>query len=223
MPRWRSLPAYASGHGPGPQADCKVDARPIGDAGWGCGCTQTVGIPMKGVFMNAHAFDALVRALRHRGSRRAASALVFGIATALGGMVAPPRSTLARHEGRKKRKQRCRGRKRRCGRRCVDTTTNPCHCGRCGNRCQFNGVCVDGRCTCPNGDCAEPGLSCCPRGLAVDCTGFTANNIAGQFTELETCGFTTHCPEPRRCVGPRFQACCPPGSRCDHDTGTCLR
>jgi hypothetical protein len=170
--------------------------------------------------MNAGSFDALIRGASVTNSRRALGRLLAAIAAASIGGVATPQSGDA---GNRKRKRRCRGGKRRCGRRCVDTRTNPRHCGGCGNRCQVNGVCIAGRCTCPKGNCADPGLNCCPKDLAVDCTGFTANDPQGQFTDVATCGFTTECPTDRQCVGPRFQACCPADSRCDRRTGTCLR
>jgi hypothetical protein len=31
------------------------------------------------------------------------------------------------------------------------------------------------------------------------------------------------CPAERRCIGPGCQACCPIGSTCDPNTGTCLQ
>jgi hypothetical protein len=49
--------------------------------------------------------------------------------------------------------------------RCVDTTTDPFHCGSCGRQCQIGERCIDGECTdgaaCPGGCPGGPTEICC--------------------------------------------------------------
>ncbi len=170
--------------------------------------------------MDATRFDRLARSLSSGASRRT---LLGVLGSAL--LASPPRGAAGgvAADGKRRRKRRCRAGRRRCGGRCVDTATDPRNCGGCGTRCQVHGVCERGACTCVKGECADPHVNCCPEGVPVDCLGFPANNENGQFAELGECGATTDCPEAQRCVGPRFQTCCPPGSTCDRGTGTCLR
>jgi len=35
---------------------------------------------------------------------------------------------------------------------CIDLSTDPAHCGECGNACPATAPCIDGTCTCPNGE-----------------------------------------------------------------------
>lgn len=63
-----------------------------------------------------------------------------------------------------------------CGAECVDTGTNPAHCGACGNVCRGASICTEGACVaCParnircDGECVDPTLSSAFCGARGDC------------------------------------------------------
>jgi hypothetical protein len=166
-------------------------------------------------------FDAIVRSLAPFASRRRALA-----GAAVGLLAAWAAATDDRvAAARKRRKKRCRGRKKRCGRRCRTLATNPRHCGRCGKRCQLNAVCAGGTCDCVEAGCGIEDASCCPAAAAGICACVQSDDPTPIITDPSTCAFIpiADCPVERRCVGPRCRACCPVGTTCDPGTGTCLR
>jgi hypothetical protein len=101
-----------------------------------------------------------------------------------------------------------------CGGICVDTATNPSHCGACGRACRRDQVCAGGVCECPPGrsecagtcrdlasdpsHCGECGRACgpdracsggscvCGEGL-TDCAG-TCTNVALDPNNCGRCG-----------------------------------
>ncbi len=109
-----------------------------------------------------------------------------------------------------------------CDGACVDTRSNPRHCGGCGQRCQVNGICSAGTCTCVRGECMNSGGTCCPasavRPIACRCTGATNLGTCETEGNVELCP-----PGTVACTGPVCAACCPANSTCDPSTGTCLR
>jgi hypothetical protein len=95
----------------------------------------------------------------------------------------------------------CLGRQNRCGGRCVDTATDPAHCGACGNTCRFAGGagrCVGGRCF---------GAGCA--GTRADCDRDPANgcevDLATDPAHCGACGRACEggCRDGRCCVGAR--------------------
>jgi hypothetical protein len=109
---------------------------------------------------------------------------------------------------------------------CVDTGTDPRNCGNCGTRCQINASCEAGTCTCVRGVCSTVGSSCCGATTADNAICACSQN-QGQFLNPETCLLTpaANCPVEQQCVGSATgcRVCCPFGSTCDPDLGTCLQ
>jgi hypothetical protein len=102
---------------------------------------------------------------------------------------------------------------------CVDTTTDPHHCGGCGHRCQVGGRCERGFCTCLNGGCEIANFTCCAvPGITICGCGPT-----GSFFDPTTCTLIPSCPAERQCIGPSCHNCCPVGATCDPTTGACLQ
>ncbi len=107
-----------------------------------------------------------------------------------------------------------------CGTACVDVTTNPNHCGACGNRCAMGVPCVAGACmaatctpacdageTCMDGACrcgagagCGDGLSCCgggcvdPASNTNHCGACGRRCAAGESCEAGTCTAPTCTP-----------------------------
>jgi len=86
-------------------------------------------------------FDALIHSITTAASRRAA--LGAGLAALLTDLAGDDA------EARKKRRKRkkCKGGKKKCGRRCVDLATDGDNCGACGHDC-ISGECERGVCLC---------------------------------------------------------------------------
>ena len=74
-----------------------------------------------------------------------------------------------------------------CGGTCVDTTSNPTHCGACDNGCGTGEYCAAGTCTTTGGGCPSP-LSDCS-GACVD----TSNDPAHCGGCDSPCGTGEHC------------------------------
>ena len=111
-----------------------------------------------------------------------------------------------------------------CGGACVNTSTDPRNCGSCGKRCQINGRCTGGTCTCVQSGCPDPAASCCATGQPCLCAPSGGSLFAGG----DSCAVISapECPAGYdECVGPpgTCQACCPSGSTCDPTTGSCLQ
>ena len=83
-----------------------------------------------------------------------------------------------------------------CGDACVDVSSDPRHCGGCGNACGEGEVCNLGRC--------EAG---CPEGL-IECGG-GCWDITSSNRHCGSCGFS--CRDGEACVGSRCTLTCPPG------------
>ena len=113
-----------------------------------------------------------------------------------------------------------------CGGVCVTTSTDPRNCGACGKRCQLNATCNAGVCACVQSGCPVSVASCCPLGAGMPCQ--CADQLGSDtFINGGTCAvISPACPaDYQTCIGPpgTCQACCPPGSTCDHSTGACLQ
>lgn len=99
-----------------------------------------------------------------------------------------------------------------CDGACVNTSTNPLHCGACNVACAAGQVCVNGQCSV---NCPEGGIPC----GAVCCTGSQVC-VRNPITGLQHCtfclppqvgchGVCRGCPVPtQNCCGSQGFACC---------------
>jgi hypothetical protein len=160
--------------------------------------------------MDAGRFDDLLRSLFESPTRRGIGRTLAGLT--LGGTLG--RSALVEVEARKKkRKKKCKGGKKKCGKKCFDLQTDPLQCGSCEIRCDDDMVCRDGECVCPEGE-TECGDTCCPSGqICVD----------GQCDD-DPCPPEFICPPAQACVNGACvcpageticeEACCEAGLTC---------
>jgi hypothetical protein len=106
-----------------------------------------------------------------------------------------------------------------CNDRCVDTLSDPAHCGGCGTACAAGSACAMGRCV----GLPECGLGrLCPDPAAQVCCAGSCRELRSDPTNCGACGVT--CGPDQRCVMARClggacpggcamgQACC--GDRC---------
>jgi hypothetical protein len=79
-----------------------------------------------------------------------------------------------------------------CDAHCYNTSSEPYHCGGCGNRCLPEGnACLSGICSCNGAAACAEGLTCCSTGGCLD-TMWDRNNCGD-------CG--VRCPEGVMCIG----------------------
>ncbi len=94
--------------------------------------------------MEGERFDRFTRGLGQRIPRRGAiGGIAGGMAALLGGVAA--RDDAAAKKG-KKGKKTCDAPKTKCGKKCVDTSADPKHCGDCDTRCASDETCSGGAC-----------------------------------------------------------------------------
>ena len=130
--------------------------------------------------MDSLRFDAIAKTLGAAGPRRRLLAGLLGAALAGPPGQAAARGCAAGGKPCAKDRQccsgkcqgsrcaRCRHGKTACGGGCVDTATDPKHCGGCGTRCVPGQACVGGACTCDGqSGCA----GCCAGNTCVTATG----------------------------------------------------
>jgi hypothetical protein len=113
--------------------------------------------------MDADHFDAFILSLDSAIPRRVALAGALG--TGLAGLLMRFGVDIVEARKRKKKKK-CKGGKKKCGKQCRDLQSDPLHCGSCGNDCDGGHGCAAGNCSCPEGekDCGEaciPQVACC--------------------------------------------------------------
>lgn len=90
--------------------------------------------------MEADRFDALLRSLASRTSRRAFSNLT--IAGSLAAVLGHAPEVVSK----KRKKKKCKGGTTKCGKACVNTQTDPAHCGGCNQACAGGATCRNGSC-----------------------------------------------------------------------------
>jgi hypothetical protein len=154
--------------------------------------------------MDSNRFDALSRTFAASSTRRGIlagiGAALLGARGALAQATCPPGQTRNR-----KGECSCPAGTDACPDGCFDLKRDPANCGRCGNDCPPNAVCVKGECRC------GAGTEACA-GACVDPLSYETDPI-----NCGACGAT--CPSGYRCEG----GICQPGGVCfDAGCGGCL-
>jgi hypothetical protein len=129
---------------------------------------------------------------------------------------------------KKKKKKKCKGGTIKCGKVCVNASTDALNCGACGNRCSAGAACVGGKCQSPNPTCPSGQIRCgaqCvdPASDEAHCGG-CGQACQGDLTCLSgTCGCAdagdTRCGNS--CVDPQTDTgnCGTCGNACDTGQG----
>jgi hypothetical protein len=163
--------------------------------------------------MDSTRFDDLLRAFALGLSRRATLGAALSTLFATGSLALVADDTEAKKgHKKKKKKKKCKGNTKKCGKKCIPTTSC-CSSADCGGG---GATCQGGTCLCPTGqqDCdgaCIPDDDCCPA-----CTG-------GQVCVAETCA----CPaNQQECDGeciPETDCCpaCSGGAICDGGVCVC--
>lgn len=115
----------------------------------------------------------------------------------------------------KKGKCKCKAGYKKCGKKCVDTNTNPNHCGACGNACPEGYACV-------GGDCQQIAV-CGDEQIQVgeECDG---NDLGGESCESLDMGFiggTLACASDCTFDTSGCTGCPGEGNPCTAGTGAC--
>jgi hypothetical protein len=167
--------------------------------------------------MDAVRFDRLARSLI-APSRRGFGRALAGLGLA-GGVSALLRGTDGEAKKRKRKKKKCRGETKKCGKRCIPKA-NCCTSGDCDHDHSFH--CIDGVCACladgwtscgdkciqeggccDAADCQSEGLDLCVDNRC-QCSGFFCDS-AGCCAAGEVCNNSERRCEPGSC--PSVQAC----------------
>ena len=189
--------------------------------------------------MEQQRFDELVRNLGTSNSRRTVlKGLLAGAVTGIVGAVSGG-SALAKQDDSKKDNK---GQSKKpdccpdampnlCDLQCVDTQSDPHHCGVCGNDCGPNGVCVNGICACADGTTQCDG-SCIDTTNDVNNCGVCGNTCSSGQTCVNGICTTANCDDGNPCTNDVFDAgsgsCISTpvsdGTPCESDSGsgTCV-
>lgn len=148
--------------------------------------------------MDRYRFAAFVRALFVAASRRAALSGLLG--TALAALLARLGADDA--VGKKKhKKKKCKGGKKKCGKKCVDLATSGAHCRACGNACATGG-CVHGACTCASNDDCTEGCFCAAGVEGVKLCNQSVSAEGALCVVDETCPLGSYCSIINTCTFP---------------------
>ena len=160
--------------------------------------------------MHDETFDRAVRAGVGGVPRRRFMGLVAGLT---GAALARPTADAGR-----KRRKKCKKGTKKCGKQCLNLSTDSANCGACGNACSGGQTCSGGVCTCPadqsfiNGSCiprfgCTPELDTCAVGKRA-CPIFTGESDANCQTDSTGQPF---CATSRSCVTIDPNDVCPVG------------
>ncbi|HEU5432320.1 MAG TPA: hypothetical protein VFU81_11700 [Thermomicrobiales bacterium] len=151
--------------------------------------------------MDGERFDAIVRKLRTEASRRR---LLAGLAGgALPAVVGPVAA--------RTKKKKCKGGKKRCGRRCIPKSAC-CNDADCGG----GGSCQNGACACPagqkdcNGTCVAEASCCGGCGSCEHCAGGACVSTCQTSQRCEN----NQCCEPLQELCDSVDACCAGATAC---------
>jgi hypothetical protein len=100
--------------------------------------------------MDGARFDALVRSIETAVPRRSTLTGVFCAGLAVLAFRLRMEDSKANH---KKKKKKCKGGKKKCGKKCFDLQTDATHCGSCDIACGTGEFCLDGDCLVGIGTC----------------------------------------------------------------------
>lgn len=142
--------------------------------------------------MTSSQFDALIRCFQIGTARRSAISATFG--TGLGVLLSRFGHDAADAGKRRRKKKKCKGGKKKCGKKCVDLATDGNHCGVCGNACA-TGACIHGACTCVNGDECPEGCLCASREEDLP------DGCQSGVDTTDTCNEDADCPFGSFCRG----------------------
>ena len=103
-----------------------------------------------------------------------------------------------------------------CSGTCVDTTSDPRHCGGCGVACAAGDLCQAGACVTPEGSCTDGTLTCDGFTYCAETTGQCLAGCAtnDQCEDTETCDTAAHecvCAEGFEVCTDGSPGCCPMG------------
>lgn len=127
--------------------------------------------------MEPNRFDVWIQTMAFAVPRRAVLGGALGVAfTALLARFGADDAMAKRKKKKRKKKKTCRGATpTKCGAACVNTRTNPGHCGDCDQACDTGELCLGGACFVP---CTEGTSSC---GTPPSCPGGgSCVNVGGQ-------------------------------------------
>ncbi len=151
--------------------------------------------------MDSSRFDGITRAVAtSRTRRRALQALGGGALAGLLGVTGVADTAAAP----------CRGKRKKCGAKCVNTKKDNKHCGKCNNACQGQNSCKNGKCTSKLGCKAGQGLDICETLEEPPCPG------RGNCACLTDVQGGAHCSDltDGACFNCRKNADCGPGEIC---------
>jgi hypothetical protein len=94
-----------------------------------------------------------------------------------------------------------------CANKCIDASSSPANCGRCGNKCLGSRTCAGGNCV--GGQAGDPCDANNPCIATFGCCGGKCIDILSDANNCGSCGNV--CPSGQACVGGKCSTSCPTG------------